>query len=83
MKAVGNGWENLLTVTAPAFCGRERERERERRTGKRNRYYRISETEHIDRECNDYDRESVTQIGNTNIYNHSETFSSSQYSNYA
>ena len=33
--------------------------------GKQNRYYGISGTEHIGREHVDYDRESVTQDGNT------------------
>ena len=54
MKTVGNGRENLLTISATVFFGRERKRERESRTGKQNRYYGISGTEHIDREHVDY-----------------------------
>jgi len=46
MKTVGNGRENVLTIPAPVFFGREREREREGRTGKRIRYYGISGTEY-------------------------------------
>ena len=65
MKTVGNGRENLLTVIVPILFCRERERERELRTGKRIRYYRISGTEHIDREHVDYDREISITIGNT------------------
>ena len=60
MKTVENGRENALTIPAPVFFCRKREREREDRTGKRIRYYGISETEYFDRECVDYDRESVT-----------------------
>ena len=59
MKTVGNGRENLLTVPATVFFGRERKK----RTGKRNRYYGISGTESIGREHADYDRESITQNG--------------------
>ena len=58
-----NGRENLLTVPATVFFGRERKRERKNRTGKRNRYYGISGTESIGREHADYDRESITQNG--------------------
>ena len=60
MKTIGNGRENALTIPAPVFFGRKREQEQEDRTGKRIRYYGISETEYFDRECVDYDRESVT-----------------------
>ena len=55
--------ENLSTVPATVFFGRERKRERKNRTGKRNRYYGISGTESIGREHADYDRESITQNG--------------------
>ena len=34
MKTVGNGRENVLTIPAPVFFGREREQEREGQTGK-------------------------------------------------
>jgi len=64
MKTVGNGRENVLTISAPVFFCRERKREREGRTGKRNRYYGISGTEYFERERLDYDREAVTQNGN-------------------
>ena len=64
LKTVGNGRENTQTVSVPIFFCQERKREREKRTGKRNRYYGISGTEHIGREHIDYDRESVTQDGN-------------------
>jgi len=45
MKTVGNDRENILTIHATTYFGRERERKRESRTGIRNRYYGISETE--------------------------------------
>ena len=57
---------------------REPKRERKRRTGKRNRYYKISETEHIDRERVDYDRETTNY---DREYRHMlplQTFSSTQ-----
>ena len=44
-KMVGNDRENILTIPATTYFGRERERKRESRTGIRNRYYGISETE--------------------------------------
>ena len=68
MKTVGNGRENVLTIPALVFFGRERERED--RTGKRIRYYGISGTEYFERERVDYDREAVTQNGNIDICNH-------------
>ena len=61
-----NGRENPSTVPATVFFGRERKN----RTGKRNRYYGISGTESIGREHADYDRESITQNGNTITYYH-------------
>ena len=67
LKTVMNGRENPLTVTIPVFFFREWEK----RTGKHKRYYGISKTEHIGREFVDYDRESVTQIGN-NTCNYSK-----------
>jgi len=65
LKTVGNDREIPQTVPAPVFFYRGRKRERNRRTGKRNRYYGISGTEHVGREHVDYDRESVTQDRNT------------------
>jgi len=66
MKMVGNGRENPLTVTVPVFfLGREQEREWERRTGKRIRYYGISETEITDREHINYDGKISITVGNT------------------
>ena len=66
MKTVGNGRENLLTVTVPVlFC-----RERELRTGKQIRYYEISGTEHIDREHVDYDRENINYDREHDTCNH-------------
>ena len=59
MKTVGNGRENVLTIPAPVFFGREWEREG--RTGKRIQYYGISGTEYFERERVDYDRKAVTQ----------------------
>ena len=58
-----NSRENHSTVPATVCFGRKRKRERKNRTGKRNRYYGISETESIGREHVDYDRESITQNG--------------------
>ena len=59
LKPVGNGRENPQTFHVPIFLSRdwERERERKMRTEKRNRYYGISGTEHIDWEPVDYNRE--------------------------
>jgi len=61
---VGNGWENIVIIPAPALY----DRERESRTEKRIRYYGISGTEYFDRERVDYDRESITQNGNIDIH---------------
>ena len=61
-----NGWENPLTISATAFFWWERVREQESRMGNQNWYYRIPRTEYFDQEHIDYDRESVTQNGNTN-----------------
>ena len=66
MKTVGNGRENVLTISALVFFGRERKD----RTGKRIQYYGISGTEYFERERVDYDREAVTQNGNIDICNH-------------
>jgi len=83
MKTVGNGRENVLTIPAPVFFGREREREREGRTGKRIRYYGISGTEYFERERVDYDREAVTQNGNIDICNHLKQWARCNNSNHA
>ena len=66
MKTAGNSRENVLTIPTPVFFGREREG----RTGKRIRYYGISETEYFERKRVDYDREAVTQNENIDICNH-------------
>jgi hypothetical protein len=64
-----NGRENTSIVTVTVYFERERERERESRTGKRIRYYGISETGYYDREHVDYDREQVNTNGKTDTCN--------------